>query len=121
MYSKKITVGEVNKYLSKTINMLLTKYGKVSNPSFEEELEEITGIRWKQVKNYKNHPKPNSVVNINSKIQRFVFEQRKEDKIRTLLPYAIILTISTMILLFFIYIFPSKKADNQITNTQTTK
>jgi hypothetical protein len=80
LYKKKITIKEVNKYLDIVVEDLKKKHEKVTHEDFDNELESITGIRWKQVKNYKNHPNPGQEIQDNSKIKFFVFEQRKKDK-----------------------------------------
>lgn len=72
-------VRDVNKALDKVINELLEKHGKISNPDFEKELEVITGIGYKQVKNYKNHPRPDSRINGNSKILPFAMKNCQDE------------------------------------------
>lgn len=76
------SVRETNKYLKVVIDQLLEKHGKVSNPDFENELAEITGIGWKQVKNYKNHPRPSQRLKDNSKVLSFILQSRGNDKLR---------------------------------------
>lgn len=75
-----ITVKEVSYHLAKEVDRLLIIHKKVSNPDFEAELVKNTGIGWKQVKNYKNHPKQYQVVSDNAKILEFVEEARSRDK-----------------------------------------
>ena len=103
------TVREINRYLSPLIEELTRKHVKVSNPEFEEELKALTGIGWKQVKNYKNHPKPGQRLNDNASINEFVYKSRKQDKKRTI----IIATI--LILLIFIFLFLCTRAYYAIT------
>lgn len=74
------TIKEINKYLSQIIEELLEKHGKVSSPEFDKELQERTGIAWKQVKNYRNHPKPGQRIRDNAKVLNFVLDCRKKDK-----------------------------------------
>lgn len=73
------TIKEINKYLNQVVDELLEKHQKVSNPDFEKELQERTGIAWKQVKNYKNHPRPKQRIRDNAKILPFILECRKSD------------------------------------------
>lgn len=73
------TIRETNKYLSKTVDDLQKKHGGVSNEEFERELTTITGIGWKQVKNYKNHPKPSERIKGNAVILKFVLQARARD------------------------------------------
>ena len=73
------TIRETNQYLSKTVDDLLKKHGGVSNEDFERDLVAATGIRWKQVKNYKNHPKPGERLKDNSVVIKFIRERRKQD------------------------------------------
>ena len=80
LYGGRISVREANKYLDRVVEELKLKHEKVSHEDFDNDLEAITGIRWKQVKNYKNHPKPGQEIQDNSKVKNFIFEQRKKDK-----------------------------------------
>ena len=73
------TIRETNKYLDNTVGELLKKHGNVSNPDFEKELIAITGIGWKQVKNYKNHPKPHQRLKDNSVVIKYVRSCRQKD------------------------------------------
>lgn len=73
------TIRETNQYLSKTIDDLLKKHGGVSNEDFERDLVAATGIGWKQVKNYKNHPRPGERLKDNSVVIKFIRERRKQD------------------------------------------
>ena len=94
--SNKITVREVNKYLSPLIKELKAKHIKVTNPDFETELIQISGIGWKQVKNYQNHPDPSKQVKDNSKVRKFVLNQRSTDtsfKIKKILLSLVLITI----------------------------
>ncbi len=87
------TIKEANKYLSKTTDALSKKHGGVSNEEFETELIKITGIGWKQVKNYKNHPKPSERIKDNAVVLKYLREQQANDiflKIRHRLTYAAI-------------------------------
>lgn len=103
------TVREINRYLSPLIEELTRKHVKVSNPEFEEELKALTGIGWKQVKNYKNHPKPGQRLNDNASINEFVYKARKKDKKRTI-------TINTaLILLVIVSLFVCTKIYQIIT------
>lgn len=74
-----VTVKEVSYHLTKEVDRLLVVHKKVSNPDFEAELLKNTGIGWKQVKNYKNHPKQFQIVNDNAKILEFVEGARSKD------------------------------------------
>lgn len=76
------TIRETNQYLSKTVDDLLKKHGGVSNEDFERDLVAATGIGWKQVKNYKNHPKPGERLKDNSIVIKFIRERRKQDTSR---------------------------------------
>lgn len=73
------TIRETNKYLDKTVGELITKHGNVSNPDFEKDLIATTGIGWKQVKNYKNHPKPYQRLKDNSVVIKYVRGCRQKD------------------------------------------
>lgn len=73
------TIREANKYLSGTVDALLKKHGGVSNEDFERDLVNATGIGWKQVKNYKNHPKPGERLKDNAVVLRFVLQARARD------------------------------------------
>jgi hypothetical protein len=81
LYGGRISVRETNKYLDQVVEELKLKHEKVSHEDFDHDLEAITGIRWKQVKNYKNHPKPGQEIQDNSKVKTFIYEQRKKDKV----------------------------------------
>jgi hypothetical protein len=80
LYGGRISVREANKYLDRVVEELKLKHEKVSHEDFDNDLEAITGIRWKQVKNYKNHPKPGQEIQDNSKVKIFIYEQRKKNK-----------------------------------------
>ena len=80
LYGGKISVREANKYLDRAVEELKLKHEKVSHEEFDNDLDAMTGIRWKQVKNYKNHPKPGQEIQDNSKVKTFIYEQRKKDK-----------------------------------------
>lgn len=73
------TIRETNKYLSETTEILLKKHGMVSSEEFEKDLVEKTGIGWKQVKNYKNHPKPGDRLKDNAVVLKFVVNARARD------------------------------------------
>lgn len=91
-----ITVKEANFYIDREVKRLLDIHVKVSNPEFEEELIKSSGIGWKQVKNYKNHPRPYQVINDNAKILEFVERSRNLDrwfKLKVLSLYSLILVI----------------------------
>jgi hypothetical protein len=83
------TIRETNKYLSKTVDELLKKHGGVSNEDFERDLVTATGIGWKQVKNYKNHPKPSERLKDNSIVVKYVRECRAKDSSRKFRSYAL--------------------------------
>ena len=76
----KITIREANKYLDEVVEELKLKHEKVTHEDFDKDLEEITGIRWKQVKNYKNHPNPGQEIQDNSKVKTFILERRRHNK-----------------------------------------
>lgn len=76
------TIKETSKYLQETVDELLKKHGSVSNPDFEKELIETTGIAYKQIKNYKNHPKPNQRIKDNAIVIKFVREKRKQNRLK---------------------------------------
>lgn len=99
MFQRKITVREVNKYLSAVIDELLVKHGKVSNPGFESELEQITGIHWKQVKNYRNHPQQDLAVSDNAKVKKFVLSQRRKSLLGKLLHRRVWVPVATIVFL----------------------
>jgi hypothetical protein len=99
VFKWKITYREVDQHLTRVVDELLLKHGSVTNPAFEAELESITGIGWKQVKNYKNHPRPAQTVAENSKVKKFIYHSRKSYRLqqtKRLLPasVAIVLLIS---------------------------
>lgn len=77
----KIIVSEVNRYTKPVVARLLVKYNKVTHPDFDQELREVTGIGWKQIRNYRNHPNQSSSISENSKIKTFILENRKTDKL----------------------------------------
>lgn len=86
------TIREANKYLNETVAVLSTKYGGVSNEDFEKELVATTGIGWKQVKNYKNHPKPSERLKDNAIVLKYVLQARNKDtgrKVRLSLSYVV--------------------------------
>lgn len=90
------TIREANKYLSETVDILAAKYGGVSNEDFEKELVATTGIGWKQVKNYKNHPKPNERLKDNAVVLKFVLQKRSRDtgrRVRRLFAYGVSVTV----------------------------
>jgi len=90
------TIREANKYLSETVAVLSSKYGGVSNEEFEKELVAITGIGWKQVKNYKNHPKPSERLKDNAVVLKYILQKRTQDKgrkFRLFLSYAVPLVL----------------------------
>jgi hypothetical protein len=76
------TIRETNKYLSKTVDELLKKHSGVSNEDFERDLVSITGIGWKQVKNYKSHPKPSERLKDNSVVIKYIRDCQKRDSAR---------------------------------------
>ncbi len=82
MFNKnRVIVSEVNRYTKPVIEQLLAKYNKVTHPDFDRELREVTGIGWKQIKNYRNHPNPSTSISENSKIKNFILKKRKTDKL----------------------------------------
>lgn len=99
------TVREVNRYLSPLIEQLTEKHVKVSNPEFEDELKQLTGIGWKQAKNYKNHPKPGQRLNDNAQITEFVFQCRKTDKKRTAIIYLAGMAFAILAIFFCIELY----------------
>ncbi len=95
------TVREINRYLSPLIDELTIKHVKVSNPEFEEELKKITGIGWKQAKNYRNHPKPGQRINDNALINEWIFNCRKNDKKRKFINYSLYLIGAILLIVVF--------------------
>lgn len=92
MFQLNPTIQEANKYLSETVGILSAKHGGVSNEEFEKELVAITGIGWKQVKNYKNHPKPSERLKNNAIVLKYILQKRAQDngrKIRIVLSYSV--------------------------------
>lgn len=111
--SENIRVKEVNKYLSPLIRDLKLKHVKVTNPDFEKELAALTGIGWKQVKNYQNHPNPNQVLNDNSKVRAFVLKKRSLDtsyRLKEIL-FACVIIVLILICLFSINFLIYHKGD----------
>lgn len=96
------TIKETNKYLSKTVDELTKKHGGVSNEDFERELVDLTGIGWKQVKNYKNNPKPSSRLKDNSIVIKYVLKCRQNDTLRKIRSYSLI-TVSFLSVVFLTY------------------
>lgn len=103
------TIRETNKYLNEIVRELLKKHGQVSSEEFEKELIAITGISYKQVKNYKNDPKPNRRLKDNAIVLKFVRERRKKDAKKR----AAILSLKVVIILtligFAIHNWPTKE------------
>lgn len=103
------TVKELCSYLDVVIEELLKKHGKLSHPDFDTELQEITGIGWKQVKNYKNHPKQNQTIADNSKVLEFCLTSRKKNKRFFILAmakkYAIVAAGLVLVSLLAAYVF----------------
>lgn len=103
-----ITVKEANFHLDREVKRLLDIHVKVSNPDFEEALVKSTGIGWKQVKNYKNHPRPYQVIKDNAKVLEFVERSRNLDKYFKFKLMAFMAPIIAMVILsgygFFIYV-----------------
>ncbi len=101
MFIGKIRIREVNRYLKPVIKELLERHGKVTNPDFEDDLESITGIRYRMAKSYLYSPKPFQVVKDNSKIQRFILEQRRQHRIRRFAPlFLVALMIVAMLMVY---------------------
>lgn len=101
------SIRETNKYLSETVEALTAKHGGVSSEDFEKELVSITGIGWKQVKNYKNHPKPGERLKDNALVLKFIRQKQNQDtgrKIRRFLAY----TAPLVVLVFSVYWYVSK-------------
>lgn len=94
------TIRETNQYLSKTVDSLLRKHSGVSNEDFERDLVAATGIGWKQVKNYKNHPKPSERLKDNSVVIKYVRGCRKNDRFRKFKIYAA--TVTCLLLIGFL-------------------
>ena len=76
------SVREINRYLTPVLDELLAKHKKVSNPDFEKEFKEVTGIGYRQARNYKHHPKPYSRVNDNALVIPFILLRRRGDNKR---------------------------------------
>lgn len=113
IFKKKVTVRDVNRYLSPVVEKLLVKHKKISNPDFEAELEKVTGIKWKQVKNYKNHPSPNSVVASNAKVRDFVLRRYQGDIKRRVFEMSLyLITIVFMLSVLYHYYSNSRKTIN---------
>ena len=83
------TIRETNRYLDRTVTTLTHKFGGDSNEEFERALVKETGIGWKQVKNYKNHPNPKERLKDNSLIIRYVREQQAHDTVRRVIRTAV--------------------------------
>lgn len=101
------TIRQTNKYLSEVVEDLSVKHGGVSNEDFESELIAITGIGWKQVKNYKNHPKPGDRLKDNAVVLKFVLKKQKTEKWRNPSLYGAIATL-TLTLLTGIYLIATR-------------
>lgn len=80
----KPTYRETAKYLDRVFEHLKAKHGSATSEEFEKELVAITGIGLRQIRTYKNNPKPWERLKDNSLVLPFVLEQRKKDKARTL-------------------------------------
>ncbi len=95
------TVRETNRYLDRLVSILKSKHGGVSNEDFEHELVTTTGIGWKQVKNYKNHPKPQDRLKDNALVLKYIVQERNKDKgrkaIRGLTAATFLILASTLI------------------------
>ncbi len=101
----KILVCEVNRYTKQVVNELLAKYNKVTHPDFDKELRNITGIGWKQIKNYRNHPDPSATINDNSKVKKFIIFKRKTDKYYKFKKIAVPIVFSLMVFLILFTIY----------------
>ncbi len=102
------TIKEANRYLSKIVDELSQKHGGVSNEDFEKELVESTGIGWKQVKNYKNHPKPSERLKDNSIILKFIRQKQIQDKSRRVHRFLVYTVPPLVAAVFFIRWYSSK-------------
>jgi hypothetical protein len=101
------TIRQANKYLTETVEVLSAKHGGVSKEEFEKELVATTGIGWKQVKNYKNHPKPSERLKDNAVVLKYVRQMRNKDtgrKVRNALFYS----ISSIAVMLTIYWYLSR-------------
>ncbi|MBL7670757.1 MAG: hypothetical protein JNM39_09740 [Bdellovibrionaceae bacterium] len=106
------TIRETNKYLSKTVDELLKKHGGVSNEDFERDIVATTGIGWKQVKNYKNHPKPNERLKDNSVVVKYIRECRAKDIFRRIRFYALAFSgIAVVGFIFYRYVTALKTVE----------
>ena len=101
------TIRETNRYLNKTVEALLKKHGNVSNEEFEKELVAVTGIGWKRVKDYKNHPKPGQRLKDNSLVVKYVRECRRRDKTRRFIRIGVAV-VGAFTLVTFSYYFLTK-------------
>jgi hypothetical protein len=79
MWTREVTVREVNRFLKRVVEELRTKHGNVTSPEFERELEERTSIRYKQTKNYFNHPSPSQAIAANAKIKAIILAERRKN------------------------------------------
>lgn len=106
------TIREANRYLSETVDDLSKKHGGVSNEDFERDLVAATGIGWKQVKNYKNHPKPRERLKDNAVVLRFVLQARARDtgrKVRRIATMAV--SVLAFAYVVFWYAMTPKKTE----------
>lgn len=101
------TIREANKYLSEIVDALLKKHGGVSNEDFERNLVNTTGIGWKQVKNYKNHPKPSERLKDNAVVLKFVLAARAKDTSRKVRRISI-MSISIATAVYAVYWYATK-------------
>lgn len=100
------TIKETSKYLQETVDELLKKYGSVSNPDFEKELIETTGIAYKQIKNYKNHPKPSQRIKDNAIVIKFVREKRKQNRLKIYAIHAAKISAAILVVTCIWYLWP---------------
>ena len=75
----KPTYRETARYLDRVIEDLKKKHGTTNSDEFEKDLVNITGIGLRQVRTYKNSPKPHERLKDNSLVLAFVLAQRKKD------------------------------------------
>lgn len=101
------TIKETNKYLDRVVEDLKKRHGGVSSEEFEKALVDTTGISWKQVKNYKNHPKPSERLKNNSLVIRYIREAQRKDKIRAFKLYAYAVTAIALVFGGLIYYLTS--------------
>ena len=100
-----VKVSEVNKYVKPVVEELKVKFNKTTHPDFDSELRNKIGIGWKQVKNYRNHPNPNKIINENSKVIKFILKERASDKYFLLKKYLSRLIIFLLIIILTLILY----------------